>query len=155
MLIEYNYDFLTTYKMLKNEEDSNLCYQIQLLQALNMQKYDDYIMQENIKKIYYFMRENNELKNIYKFLSKKNTQFEIIKEIILNDKTNNESPQDILNLFFFQLLFSYDYFYLMHKCMTKYLNNLLKNENNKESLQESLQESLYFEELKEFIINND
>ena len=81
------------------------------------------------------------------FSQKKNSQFEFIKELILNDKTNTESPEDIINMFFFQLLFSYDYFDIMHKCLSKYLNDLLKNDNNN-------MDSLYFEELKEFIVNN-
>ena len=63
-----------------------------------------------------------------------------MKELILNDKTNKEPPEEILNMFFFQLLFSYDYFDIMHKCLSKYLNDLLKNQNNTDSL--------YFEELK-------
>ena len=48
----------------------------------------------------------------------------------------------------FQILFSYDYFDIMHKCLSNYLNNLLKNENNN-------MDSLYFKELKEFITNNE
>ena len=34
--INYNNELILTYKMFKEEEDCNLCYQIQLLQAFNM-----------------------------------------------------------------------------------------------------------------------
>ena len=71
MSINYNSDFLTTYRSFEEEYYSDLCYKIQLLQAFNMQKYDDLILQQNMKKIYYFMRENKELKIIYELLSKK------------------------------------------------------------------------------------
>ena len=142
----YNNEFICTYKSLKDEYSSNLCYQIQLLQAFNMEQYDEFILQQNIKKTFYFMGENEELKVIYEILSKKNSHFEFMKELILNDKTNKESPEEILNMFFFQLLFSYDYFDIMHKCLSKYLNDLLKNQNNTNSL--------YFEELKKFILQN-
>ena len=71
MSISYNSDFLTTYRSLTEEYYSDLCYKIQLLQAFNMEKYDEFILQQNIKKTYYFMRENEELKIIYEILSKK------------------------------------------------------------------------------------
>jgi hypothetical protein len=146
MSISYNSEFLTTYRSFKEEYYSDLCYKIQLLQAFNMEQYDEFILQQNIKKTFYFMGENEELKVIYEILSKKNNHFEFMKELILNDKTNKESPEEILNMFFFQLLFSYDYFDIMHKCLSKYLNDLLKNQNNTNSL--------YFEELKKFILQN-
>lgn len=146
MSISYNSEFLTTYRSFKEEYYSDLCYKIQLLQAFNMEQYDEFILQQNIKKTFYFMGENEELKVIYEILSKKNSQFKFMKELILNDKTNKESPEEILNMFFFQLLFSYDYFDIMHKCLSKYLNDLLKNQNNIDSL--------YFEELKQYILNN-
>ena len=146
MSISYNSEFLTTYRSFKEEYYSDLCYKIQLLQAFNMEQYDEFILQQNIKKTFYFMGENEELKVIYEILSKKNSQFEFMKELILNDKTNKESPKEILNMFFFQLLFSYDYFDIMHKCLSKYLNDLLKNQNNIDSL--------YFEELKQYILKN-
>lgn len=146
MSISYNSEFLTTYRSFKEEYYSDLCYKIQLLQAFNMMKYDDFIIQKNIQKLYNFLKENKELKVIYEILSKNNKQYELIKELILNDKTNKELSEDIINLFFFQILFSFDYFNIMHKCLSKYLNDLLKNQNNIDSL--------YFEELKQYILNN-
>ena len=142
--INYNSNFITTYKSFEEECYSDLCYKIQLLQAFKMDFFDEFILQENMKKIYYYMENNIELKNIYNLLSKKNSQIEFMKELILNDKTNTEPKQDILNIFFFQLLFSFDYFDIMHKCLSNYLNNE-KNEN---------MNSLYFEELKEYIAKN-
>jgi len=143
MSINYNSDFLITYRSFKEEYYSDLCYKIQLLQAFNMVKYDEYILQENIKKLYFLLRENMELKEIYEILSKKNGQFEIIKELFLNNYTHDEMPDDIYYMFFFQILFSYDYFDITHKCLSKYLNKTLKNNTH----------SLYFEELKKFIVN--
>ena len=144
MNVNYNYNFLTTYKSFEEEYYSDLCYKIQLLQAFNMMKYDDFIIQKNIQKLYNFLKENKELKVIYEILSKNNKQYELIKELILNDKTNKELSEDIINLFFFQILFSFDYFNIMHKCLSKYLKDLLENQNNNIN-------SLYFEELKEII----
>ena len=59
--INYNYELILTYKMFNKEEDSNLCYQIQLLQAFNMLKYDDFILQKNIESIYELLKNDNNL----------------------------------------------------------------------------------------------
>ena len=54
--INYNLDFLCTYKSFNENYDSNLCYQIQLLQAFNMNKYDEYQTNDLLLKhfVFYF-----------------------------------------------------------------------------------------------------
>ena len=65
MNICYNHDFLTTYKSFQDEYYSDLCYKIQLLQALDMKYYDDFIIQQNMKKLYYFMWSNYDFVTIF------------------------------------------------------------------------------------------
>ena len=45
--MNYSSDFICTYKLLEDEDAdcANLCYQTQLLQALNMTNFDDFIIQ--------------------------------------------------------------------------------------------------------------
>ena len=43
MAINYNNNFITTYKSFEEPYYSDLCYKIQLLQAFNMIKYDEFI----------------------------------------------------------------------------------------------------------------
>ncbi len=138
MAINYNSNFVTTYKSFSEEYYSDLCYKIQLLQAFNMMKYDEYILQQNIQKAYYFLRESDKIKKILNVLSKNNKQLEIFKTF-----SNDLSPETE-NMFYFQILFSYDYFDYFHKFLCVFLktkNDLRENELNK-----------VFEELLQFII---
>ncbi len=132
----YNSLFLCTYKSLEDEQDSNICYQIQLLQAFDLLKYDDLIISNKIELCYNLLRENEEIKKIL--------------SIILNKQSNLE----FLNLFHnfdnilvFQLLFSYNYFDIFHKSFSKYLNNIKKEPNS--------QYDFIFKELEEYILKND
>ena len=133
--INYNSQLVLTYKMFKKEEDSNLCYQIQLLQAFNMLKYDDFILQKNIENIYHFIKNDINIKEILILLSEKMKAYELFN-------ITNEDDKKIL---IFQLLFSYNYFETFHKCFINYINDF-KNNTLKHD---------YFEELKTFVSNND
>lgn len=120
MTINYNSDFITTYKSFDQNYYSDLCYKIQLLQAFNMIKYDEFMLQQNIQKTYYFLREEDKIKKIIEVLSKNNKQLEVFKAF---SKDFNKEAED---LFYFQILFSFDYFDLFHK----FLCNFLKKEND-------------------------
>jgi hypothetical protein len=114
--MNYKCDFLCTYKLLENQENeenedsdcANLCYQTQLLQALNMKNYDDFIITKNIEALYFFLKDNNEVVSLLLALKEKykasSMAFFIENELAL-----------------FQLLFSYDYFDIFHKCLSKYI----------------------------------
>jgi hypothetical protein len=133
--INYNNELILTYKMFKKEEDSNLCYQIQLLQAFNMLKYDDFILQKNIESIYKIFKDTSNIKEILLIISEKMKTYQLFNLINQNEK----------NIFLFQLLFSYNYFETFHKCFINYINDF-KNNTLKDD---------YFEELKTFVNNND
>lgn len=111
--MNYKCDFLCTYKLLENQENeetdcANLCYQTQLLQALNMKNYDDFIISKNIEALYFFLKDNNELVSLL---------------LVLKEKYKNSSMAFFIEneLALFQLLFSYDYFDIFHKCLSKYI----------------------------------
>ena len=115
--INYNSEFLCTYKSMDEEYYQNLCYQIQILQALNISKYDDTIVSNHIEKIYYF------LQNYY--------EIDIIL-LALKEKYKNSSISFFIennNSALFQMLFSYEYFDIFHKCLSQYLiTKRLQNE---------------------------
>lgn len=69
--INYNSSFLTTYKLHSDDDDRNLCYQLQLLQALNIASYDITILTTHIEKIGYFLQNNRELTGILILLQEK------------------------------------------------------------------------------------
>ena len=133
--INYNSEFLCTYKSLDLDEEyyKKLCYQIQMLQALNINKYDEFIIPNHIEKIYYF------LQNYY--------EIDIIL-LTLKEKYKNSSISFFIennNSALFQLLFSYDYFDCFHKCLSQYLitNKQDSGSNN---------DTKYFSELKNIIV---
>jgi len=109
--MDYNNEFLCTYKNLDEEYYQNSGYQIQILQALNISKYDDTIVSNHIEKIYYF------LQNYY--------EIDIIL-LALKEKYKNSSISFFIensNSALFQMLFSYDYFDIFHKCLSHYLRD--------------------------------
>ena len=69
--INYNSEFLCTYKSMDEEYYQNLFYQIQILQALNISKYDDTIVSNHIDKIYYFLQNYYEIDIILLALKEK------------------------------------------------------------------------------------
>ena len=131
--INYNSDFLCTYKNMDDEYYKTLCYQIQILQALNINKYDAMIISNHIEKIYYFLQNCYEIDIILLALKEKykNTNITLFIE-------NNVAA-------LFQLLFSYEYFDIFHKCLCKFLiDKRIKNEN--------VIEKQYFDELKNLVL---
>ena len=130
--INYNTEFLCTYKSMADDYYKNLCYQIQILQALNISKYDDVIVSNHIEKIYYF------LQNYY--------EIDIIL-LVLKEKYKNSNISFFIennNSALFQILFSYDYFDIFHKCLCHYLRS--KKQKN-----ELTSETKFFNELKNII----
>jgi hypothetical protein len=134
--MNYNSELILTYKMFKKEEDCNLCYQIQLLQAFNMLKYDDFILQKNIETIYELLKNDTNIKEILLIISEKMKTYIFFSSIENNNK-----------IVIFQLLFSYNYFETFHKCFINYINDFKNDTLNKNND--------YFEELKTFVNNND
>jgi len=133
--INYNSEFLCTYKSLDLDEEyyKTLCYQIQMLQALNIDKYDEDIVPSHIEKIYYFLQNYYEI-NIILLALKEKYQSTSISFFIEN---NNSA--------LFQLLFSYDYFDIFHKCLCQYLRD--------KKLEKELDaKKMYFNELKKLVI---
>ena len=74
----YNTQFISTYKQFEDPEDSNICYQMQLLQAFYMNKYNEEVLQKKIENIYNILRENEHLKEIFLLLKEKHPQLKFI-----------------------------------------------------------------------------
>ena len=130
--LNYDYDFLCTYHLIENDDNlSSLCYQNQILQAFKLNNFENQNINYNIQKLYNVLRDNEEILEILDILSNKLQIFQFFKQ-------NN---QNLDNSLIFQMLFSYDYFYLFH-------NSLIHYKTNK-----SLNKSC-FSELKQFISQN-
>ena len=139
--INYDCEFLCTYKLHTDDDDRNLCYQLQLLQALNIDSYDSIILTSNIDKIGLFLQNNTELEAILLLLKEKYKDTNIAYMI---DEHNNST--------LFQLLFSYDYFDIFHKCLCKYIHD--KKDDKKDDKKQNGEHGLtmsYFDALKSAI----
>jgi len=130
--LTYDYDLLCTYHLIENDENlSSLCYQNQLLQVFKLNNYDSQKIDNNIIKLFNILRDDEEILEIIDILSNKLTIFQFLKQ-------NN---QKLDNSFIFQMLISYDYFYLFHNSFIHYKTNKSLNKSS-------------FSELKQFISQN-
>ena len=128
----YDYDLLCTYHLIENDDNlSSLCYQNQLLQVFKLKNFDSQKIDNNIIKLYNILKDDEEILDIFDILSSKLTIFQFLKQ-------NNEKLD---NSFIFQMLFSYDYFYLFHNSFIHYNSNKSLNKFS-------------FSELKKFISQN-
>lgn len=130
--LTYDFDFLCTYHLIENDDNlSSLCYQNQILQAFKLNNYDSQKIDNNIIKLFNILRDDKEILEIIDILSSKLTIFQFL----------NQSNQKLDNSFIFQMLFSYDYFYLFHNSFIHYKTNKSLNKSS-------------FYELKQFIYKN-
>ena len=136
--INYDYDFLCTYKLHSDDDDRNLCYQLQLLQALKITNYDPTLLITYIDKISFFLQNNTELDAILILLKEK---YKTTNLAFIIDECNN--------CVLFQMLFSYDYFDIFHKCLCKYIHDKKhdKKDDKKQTGEHGLTMS-YFDDLK-------
>lgn len=104
----YSTDFICTYNYLKDDEDKDLApmlYRIQLLNAFNMEEFDEKKLVQAQEELYKKVEQNENFIKIFKIIREKYTH-------ITND-----------NLSAFILLFSYDYFADFHRYLIDFFNN--------------------------------
>lgn len=106
------FDFICTYQLFNDFEDSNILYKIQLLQAFNLKDFDENII-------------DNEQKILYDKYCNLTTIKNIIGKIKLKHKLEYIENEYII----FKILFSYDYFYIFLSCLRELEYNKIINEN--------------------------
>ena len=117
MPINYNTNFLCTYKSFSDSYYSNLCYQIQLLQAFNMKLYNATQLSNNINSCYKHYINNKTINEILDLVTIKYS-----KDILFNQLLEKQEDKAMQ----FQLLFSFTHFDDFHKCLID-LNNIKNN----------------------------
>jgi len=130
-------DFICTYNMINDENESIDLYRIQLLQIFNLQSFNENYISSIIHNIYFQLKHSNEIKEIIKIIFEKN------KSNILFYITGPDSLDK--NTLIFQLLFGYDYLYMFHKCYSNYFNDIQNKTYNVHNI--------YFKELITLINN--
>ena len=118
--LTYDYDFLCTYHLLGNDDNlSNICYQKQLLQVFKLNNYDSDKIDQTIQQLFNILRDDEEIIGILDILSSKLSIFQFLRQ--------NNLKLDYS--FIFQMLFSYDYFYLFHNSFIHYKINKSLNKS--------------------------
>ena len=98
----YSADFICTYKMMDNDDDRYIMYQIQLLQAFDMHEFHEGKINEKTLQLYQTLINCKEVKEILEEGIKVNSEMQLTDEIM------------------FMCLFSYQFFDLFHKCLIDY-----------------------------------
>tara|TARA_Y100000389_G_C17445300_1_gene511201 strand:+ start:1410 stop:1841 length:432 start_codon:yes stop_codon:yes gene_type:complete len=130
--LDYNYDILCTYKYFEKEDEdlALICYQHQLMQILNIQCFDESIINKKISVIYENLKDLSSIEKIINILTNKT-----IGNDLLNKFENITSYEK--KIIIFQLLFSYDYFNLFHNYISKHFKYYdIYRENIENSLKE-------------------
>jgi hypothetical protein len=107
----YCSDFICTYKLHEDDITDEL-YQAQLLQAFNLNNWNYKKMNVLMKDVYNLIK--LDIIHIIEYIQKSNNKhFNIIKMFPIDDIENA----------CFEMLFAYDYFDLIHKCICEKIND--------------------------------
>jgi hypothetical protein len=112
----YQADFICTYKLMDNEYDQEQLYRIQLLQAFDLNEWNDYKINEVIADLYKVL--NNILKDVFIKARMNKNIIEMLDILKLSDEKRLDENDIIFNL-----LFKFEYFDLLHRCLVDYLIN--------------------------------
>ena len=137
----YQTDFLCTYKLMDNADDQEDLYRIQLLQAFDLTVWDDTEINNIMMDLFHTMNKSREFKQII-HKSYANVYIKQLLDLfVLQDTASLESAslesasldpphQNKNDDLIFTLLFKYEYFDLLHRCICDYAANGVISETN-------------------------
>ena len=126
----YQADFICTYKMMDEVNDQEQMYRIQLLQAFGLNHWDDEQVIPVIMELYNELEKTNQMKEIYN----KARENPIIQEMLTIFSDESLIGDDII----LNLLFKFEYFDLLHRCIVDFLINGDIDEKYKNNLLNAL-----------------
>ena len=115
----YNYSVKLTYLNHSDDNDTSTLYRKELLDVFKLKKYNDSVVIETIHKLFLKYKDYPQIKELLK-LNIQTIPFEMC------DETK------------FVMLFSYEHFFYMHKCL-QYLNN---DENIEQTILDKLKKNI-------------
>ena len=113
----YQPDFICTYKLMSDPSDQDELYRVQLIQAFDLEKWDDAKIQKHLQELYLLIKDTNEFKEIFS-KAKKN---ENVNNLLANFEHMIDSP-DINNIVL-SILFNFSTFDLIHRVIIDFLRN--------------------------------
>jgi len=109
--MDYQYDFVCTYKLMDTPEEQEQLYRVQMLQAFNLNVWNDQRINDIILNLFSLLYLNADFKTI---LQKARNNTNIVKFV---ETLNVEYTEDLI----FISLFNYEYFDLLHRCIADIL----------------------------------
>jgi hypothetical protein len=108
--MNYNTELVCTYKILEDEDPDDIMYRSQFLQVFNLKKWNSAVVDSSIHALYEKIKDSEQFKKIIKLTP------------------NRFVPGD--DELSFHLLFSYETFYILHKCLQDFFKNDKIEDNN-------------------------
>tara|TARA_B100001769_G_scaffold257135_1_gene234997 strand:+ start:929 stop:1387 length:459 start_codon:yes stop_codon:yes gene_type:complete len=126
---KFSFNFKCTYQLINDTNESNILYRIQFLQFLNINEYNDKIVDNKLQILYYYLKNsttNEVLINIYNNIYNKNKNIIDILLSFNGSKDNIDNIDDNDNKYntCLYLLLNYDYFYLTLELLHNIVNNI-------------------------------
>lgn len=117
----YVCDFVCTYQQ-HDEVDKEDMYRSQYLQAFGIDNWDDNVIDKEINQLYKTITSSTDISDILSKI-KNNNKFKAWLSFIKADDID-----------VFKMLFTYDYFYLAHRCFCDILSRGVIQDNNRKML---------------------
>ncbi len=114
----YQADFICTYKMMDEPDDQEELYRIQLLQAFDVTDVDDEQINEITAELYAELANRPEFITIFNKARQNKSIIEMLDFLKLSGEERLEENDIVFNL-----LFKFEYFDLLHRCIIDYLIN--------------------------------
>lgn len=135
--MQYQTDFICTYKQMDNAFEQDYLYKMQLLQAFDLNTWDDEKVDIIMENTYQKIQDNDVFRHIFE-VAKLNEEIKMLTSLMFGlDSLNKESSVDI-NQLVFKLLFKYDLFDLIHKCLSEELRESRVADSTKELMIKAL-----------------
>jgi len=114
----YQTDFICTYKFMDDANDQEQMYRIQLLQAFDLNEWNDDHINSIIEELYANIANVSEFKEIF---NKARANKSVLEMLDLFQLSGEEQLDE--NDIIFKILFKFEYFDLLHRCIVDYSIN--------------------------------
>jgi hypothetical protein len=114
----YTTDFICTYKMMTSDEDKEHLYRIQMLQAFNIEEWNDKVIEETMNELLQKVRGNEQFRFILD-TAKVSPKLGMMLTLAYQ---RQQEKEDKIDAYIFIMLFNYDYFDMFHRCICEHIN---------------------------------
>ena len=126
----YTTDFICTYKMMDCDEDKEYLYKIQMLQAFNLEEWNDKAIEQIMNDLFLKVKENEQFRFILE-AAKISPKLGMMLTLAYQQQQEQEQQQqqqqqqqqeNKIDAYIFIMLFNYDYFDMFHRCICEHIN---------------------------------